>query len=327
MLPLFLVGGALALVGLLTVLKVLVDVVRVFAGAYLLRGTPLPTYRNKADPASSWAVVTGATDGIGKEFARQLAQGGFHLFLASRTPSKLEATKEELLSVAPGVKVDTFAIDFGTAGPAEYAALQAALGERWVGVLVNNVGVSHNAPTLFAQGDTKEVEQIIQINISATLAVTRIVLPGMVAHRRGLVLNLGSFAGAFPTPLLAAYSGSKAFLAAWSQSIASEVAPQGVDVQLVNTYFVVSNMSKIRRSTRLIPLPGDFVRQVLGTLGRPVGAVGRAFTSTPWPGHALMDYALSHWVPQSILFSQSRSMQVSIQKRAQRKALREAKAL
>lgn len=324
--PVLVAGGLLALVGACVLLKEAFDLGRVLAGAFVLRGKSLSKYKNK-DKTPTWALVTGATDGIGKEFALQLAAQGFSVVIASRTPAKLAATQADIRAKAPSVGVETVPIDFGQAGAEQYAVLKAALADKDVGVLVNNVGVSHAGPVPFAQTSQDELSQIVQININATLAVTQLVLPGMVERRRGLVLNLGSFAGAFPTPLLATYSGSKAFLAAWSQSVASEVAPLGVDVELVNTYFVVSNMSKIRRSSAMIPLPKPYVRQVLSTLGRPVGAVGRAFTSTPWPGHALMDWALSRFVPQSILFSQSRAMQVSIQKRAERKKLREAKQL
>ena len=112
-------------------------------------------------------------------------------------------------------------------------------------------------PVSFAETDLDEQKAIININVNGTLRVTQIVLKNMlaqfvlrsfsvliyVAHsstrRRGLILTLSSFAGEIPSPLLATYSGSKAFLQTWSDALQSELAGTGVDVECANTYFVV----------------------------------------------------------------------------------------
>lgn len=82
---------------------------------------------------------------------------------------------------------------------------------------------------------------------NAALKVTKIVVPGMVSRKRGLILNVGSFASLIPSPLLAVYSGSKAFLSTWSQALGSELKGTGVEVELLNTYFVVRRASLRRR--------------------------------------------------------------------------------
>lgn len=81
---------------------------------------------------------------------------------------------------APGAKVDWFPIDFAAATADDYAALAKAIGDRDVGVLVNNVGMSHNMPVPFHETEDKELENIVNINVFATLRVTKIVTPGMV---------------------------------------------------------------------------------------------------------------------------------------------------
>lgn len=91
--------------------------------------------------------------------------------------------------------------------------------------------------------------------------MTKLVVPGMVARKRGLILTVGSFAALIPSPLLAVYSGSKAFLQTWSQALGSELEPSGVTVELLNTYFVVSKLSKIRKSSWMIPKPSTYVRE------------------------------------------------------------------
>lgn len=123
----------------------------------------------------------------------------------------------------------------------------------------------------------------------------------MHAHRRrrGLVLNLGSFAGQFPTPLLATYSASKSFLLSFSQALGAEQkgAKTGVDVIALNTYFVVSAMSKVRRASWMIPTPKQYVSRVLQKVNCKGGAGARPYSATLWPGHAVVDWVISNLLP------------------------------
>ncbi|CCO29320.1 hypothetical protein BN14_03329 [Rhizoctonia solani AG-1 IB] len=202
--------------------------------AFVLSGHSLKKYGAKN---GAWAVVTGATDGIGREFASQLAKAGFNVLIASRTQEKLDTFASELQSKY-SVSTKTYAIDFSRRDTEAYAGLAAIFEGLDVGVLVNNVGKSHDIPADFHEIPLIDHEDIVEINVNATIKVTRLIVPGMITRRRGLILNLGSFAGAVPSPMLATYSGSKAFLSTWSRALAVELAPRGVDVQLVNTYFV-----------------------------------------------------------------------------------------
>ncbi|CAD6935883.1 unnamed protein product [Tilletia controversa] len=296
--------------------------VRVLAECYLLPGIPLATFgaKKKTPGNGTWAVVTGATDGIGREFALQLAKAGFNIFLASRSAEKLGKVAAEIELAVPGIKTKTEAIDFSRGDNREYDALQAGLADLTIGVLVNNVGKSHNLPVTFNETDPEEIREIIEINVTATLRVTKMIVPKMVEQKRGLIINMGSFAGQAPTPLLATYSGSKSFLIGWSQALGEELKRHRVTVQLLNTYFVVSNMSKIRKSSAMIPTPKQYVAQALKTVGNAGGAVGRPYTSTPWPMHALLDWVLEHVVPsKSMVLSYSHDQQQAVRKRALRK--------
>ncbi|KAG8691554.1 hypothetical protein FRC09_011591, partial [Ceratobasidium sp. 395] len=230
------------------------SVIQFLLQTFILSGTNLSKYGAKK---GAWAVVTGATDGIGREFASQLAKAGFNVFIASRTQAKLDAFASELQSKY-SVTTKTYAIDFSRRDVDAYSGLAGALEGLDIGVLVNNVGASHDLPADFHEIPLIEHENIVEINVNATIKVTRLIVPGMITRRRGLVLNVGSFAGLVPSPMLATYSGTKAFLATWSRALASELKSKGVDVQLVNTYFVVSSMSKIRRATAMIPMPSPY---------------------------------------------------------------------
>ncbi|KAI7097606.1 Very-long-chain 3-oxoacyl-CoA [Hortaea werneckii] len=150
----------------------------------------------------------------------------------------------------------------------------------------------------------------------------------MVKRKAGLILTMASFGGLLPTPLLATYSGSKAFLQQWSSALASEVAPHGIKVQLVQSYLVTSAMSKIRRSSAMIPTPKQFVRAALGKIGRSGGAQGISATSTPYWAHGVMHWALDTLTPgrmNSYVIDVNRGMHEDIRKRALRKAERDAK--
>ncbi|KZT58655.1 NAD(P)-binding protein [Calocera cornea HHB12733] len=180
-------------------------------------------------------------------------------------------------------------------------------------------------PTSFCDHALSEDLSIVQINVASLLHVTHAVLPRMLAQHRGLVLNIGSFSGAFPSPLLSVYSGAKAFVQAWSQCLSAEVAGTGVHVELVNAYFVVSNLSKIRRPSLVAPTPKAYVASVLRKLGVPCGSIGRPYSITPYWTHALGDWAVQHYAPKAWLLRYVTDMHKDIRRRALKKQERLAK--
>ena len=169
---------------------------------------------------------------------------------------------------------------------------------------------------------------IININCTGTLRVTQTVLPHMLPHKRGLVLTMGSFGGLTPTPLLATYSGSKAFLQHWSNALASELAPQGITVHFVHSYLVTSNMSKIKRANWQVPTEKAFVKSTLSKVGRRGGSIGYPHSGSPYWSHALVGALITGTVGpmNSLLLEINRKMHVDIRKRALRKAERDKKA-
>lgn len=270
--------------------------------------------------------MTGASDGLGKEFALQLARAKFNIVLVSRTESKLVTLAEEITKQFPNVETKVLAMDFSRNADEDYKALGSLVSELDVSVLVNNVGQSHSIPVPFAQTPASEMADIITINCTGTLRVTQLLVPGMIQRRRGLILTMGSFGGLLPTPLLATYSGSKAFLQQWSTALGAELAPHGIEVELVQAYLITSAMSKIRRASAAIPTPRAFVRAVLSKIGRHGGSSTYAYSSSPYWSHGLMAWFLTSVTgPMNrFVLSQNKSMHDSIRKRALRKAEREA---
>jgi 17beta-estradiol 17-dehydrogenase / very-long-chain 3-oxoacyl-CoA reductase len=279
-------------------------------------------------PRGSWALVTGASDGIGKEYALSLAAKGYNLILVSRTQSKLDTLASELSSkYGPKISTKTLAMDFAQNKDNDYAALRKVIDGLDISILVNNVGLSHSIPVPFVETPKQEMNDIIVINCMATLKVTQLVAPGMISRKRGLILNMSSFGGFFPTPLLATYSGSKAFIQQWSTALGSELQPHGIHVQCVQSHLVTTAMSKIRKTSVLVPNPRQFVRAALGKIGRSGGAQNVAFTSSPYWSHGLMMWFLSRFMGErsGVVVKVNRGMHEDIRKRALRKAARDAK--
>lgn len=271
-------------------------------------------------------MVTGASDGIGKEYASQLASRGFNIVLVSRTQSKLDSLSSEIESKY-NVQTKVLAMDFAANRDSDYTSLASLIAPLDISILINNVGQSHNIPVPFTETPPEEVKNIITINCTGTLRVTQLIAPGMVQRKRGLILTMASFGGIMPTPLLATYSGSKAFLQQWSSALSSELAPSNIRVQLVQSYLVTSAMSKIKHPSLLIPNPKRFVRAALSRIGRHGGAQGVPATSTPYWSHALMQWAIQTFVgtQSEVVLGLNRKMHVDIRKRALRKAEREGK--
>lgn len=218
-------------------------------------------------------------------------------------------------------------MDFARNDDADYAKLKALVDSLDVGVLVNNVGQSHSIPVPFLSTPKEEVKDIITINCIGTLRVTSIVAPGMAQRKRGLILTMGSFGGWMPTPLLATYSGSKAFLQQWSTSLGAELKPYNIDVELVLSYLVTTALSKVRKTSLSVPNPRNFVRSVLGKINRSGGAQNMAYTSTPFWGHALIQWWVENTLGEgnSFIIDKSKDMHEDIRNRALRKAERDAK--
>ncbi|KAK6463487.1 3-ketoacyl-CoA reductase [Scheffersomyces coipomensis] len=322
----FLIYGVL-LVGVFKVTFLTLNTASLLFDLFIL---PSVNYKKYGAKQGNWAVVTGASDGIGKEYALQLASKGLNIVLISRTQSKLELIATD---IETKYKVETkiIAFDVSTDESTNYDRIAETIKDLPVTILINNVGQSHSIPVPFLETEDKELRDIITINNTATLKITQVVAPiiaSTVAKQskkiRGLILTMGSFGGLLPTPYLATYSGSKAFLQAWSSALAGELKPQGIDVELIISYLVTSAMSKIRRTSLLIPNPKQFVKATLNGVGRRNGAQERYATNTPYWTHAFMHFGIEQAVGvySKLANTLNYDMHKSIRTRALKKAAR-----
>jgi short-subunit dehydrogenase len=170
------------------------------------------------------ALVTGASSGIGEEFARQLSARGHDLVLVARRADRLERLAEELTT-----RVHVLPCDLG-ADAASLAARVADLGVD-VDLLVNNAGFgNHDRFWQIAEG--RDAAQV-RLNCEAVVTLTRAFLPAMIERGRGGIINLSSIFGFQPMPYEAVYGASKAFLLSFSQALRAELRDTGVRVLAV----------------------------------------------------------------------------------------------
>lgn len=177
-----------------------------------LIGAALQPAKRKITSYGRWAVVTGATDGIGKAYAMELAKKGLDVVIIARSADKLKATADEI-STKTNKTVKTIVADFSKPeGGALYDSiekqLKAIVGSDGVGVLVNNVGVSYPSALFFHELERyapNRTQELIDINIVALTKMTQLVLPGMLEKKKGAIINLSSAAGRIPigNPLFA----------------------------------------------------------------------------------------------------------------------------
>jgi len=173
------------------------------------------------------ALVTGASSGIGAVFARALAAQGYDLVLVARREAPLVEMADEL-SRTHGVQAQVLTADLSTQDGIERVA---AYIEQHPGldVLVNNAG--YNVSGRFAQVPIADTEALLRCLTLACVRLARAALPGMLARRRGAIINVASTSGFVPLPRSATYSASKSYLIRFSQALALEVAEMGVRVQ------------------------------------------------------------------------------------------------
>jgi len=250
--------GGLFLLKCLLSLKYFLSVMKVYV---------LPIFGIKCNlkKYGSWAVVTGATDGIGKAVAIELAKSrGLNVVLISRTQEKLDEVAKEIESF--GVKAKTLQFDFSQNNA--YDKLKEELKDLDIGLLVNNVGKSLDHPDFYLHYDSKEYNTLINLNIISVLEMTRIVLSGMIDRSKGgVIVNMSSSSSFVPHPLLNVYSASKVFVNHFSQSLAYEYKKNSIKSQVVTPYFVATKLSKMRASGILVPSASAFAKQMVKAIG------------------------------------------------------------
>ncbi len=170
------------------------------------------------------ALITGASSGIGLDLARLFAKDGHDVVLVARSEGKLREIAAELERVF-GVTAHVIVADLAQADAPRRVVEQLPVA---IDVLVNNAGLGVAGP--FAERDLDKQLEMIAVNVAALTALTGLLLPPMIARRRGRVLNVASTAAFQPGPLMAVYYATKAYVLSFSEAIADELRDSGVTV-------------------------------------------------------------------------------------------------
>ena len=174
-----------------------------------------------------YALVTGASRGIGNHFARALAARSWDMILVARTRDQLEGLAAEL-SGTYGIRAVPIVLDLTGDGAASTLSRMTTEQGLDVELLVNNAGLGNRGEFLKVPSDDQST--MIRLNTLALVELTYRLLPPMIARKRGAIVNVSSTAGFQPMPYVAVYAATKAFVTSFSMALAEEVRPHGIRV-------------------------------------------------------------------------------------------------
>jgi len=176
------------------------------------------------------ALITGASGGIGYEFAQELAADGYNLVLVARSAAKLQEIQTNLTQKYPiTVKVLAKDLSLPESVPAIFNQLESE--KIVVDVLINNAGFGNLGE--FTASEWQKEADMLQVNIFALTHLTKLFVKGMVARRQGKILNVASTAAFMPGPLMAVYYATKSYVLSFSEAIANELQGTGVSVTVL----------------------------------------------------------------------------------------------
>lgn len=174
------------------------------------------------------ALITGATSGIGAEYARRLSSDGYDLIITGRRSEKIHALADEL-SQLNGNHVEVHIVELSD--PVQVNGFIEKINDRNIHLLINNAGFG--TTKFFHQEPFEIQEKMVSAHILAHMKIIYAILPEMLKKRSGVIINMSSSGAFLPSPKTATYNGTKAFLIAFTESLHMELEGTGVQVQVV----------------------------------------------------------------------------------------------
>jgi short-subunit dehydrogenase len=252
--------------------------------------------------AGRHALVTGASSGLGVDFARELARRGAGLTLVARREDRLRALARELAEVH-GVDVHVVALDLNEAGAPDRLLADTQARRRPVDVLVNNAGFGLYGP--FSRLDWARERAMLELDMIVPVHLTKLFLPGMLERRAGWILNIASIGAYQPSPLYASYSAAKSFVLNFTEALSYELRGSGVVATalspgIVATEFLQVSGQRATRYQRLAMMDSPAVARIgveAMLKGRPSLVPGRLNAASAWTSRLLprrVSAALAH---------------------------------
>lgn len=216
----------------------------------------------KEEPVRLFAVVTGASRGIGAEYAKALAAAGYDLLLVARDEVLLKKLASELCE-RHGVVTHTEVIDLALPDAAQRLYVAARQRRDHVDLLINNAGFGAFGP--FIDVPMPRIQEMLRLHVNTIVESIRLFLPGMVERSSGAVINVASTAGLLALPFMAEYAATKTFLITFSQALAEEVRPLGVRIQACCPGSTETDFHQTSGFRANNPLGSDTAAQVVST--------------------------------------------------------------
>ncbi len=176
---------------------------------------------------AEYVLITGATGGLGKEFARLFAKDGYNLLLTGRNQDKLEQVKNEIYKMYP-VEILTLKKDLGESNASQELGDWVKAKNLIIDALVNNAGFGDSGE--FVESDINRQKEMVQLNITAVMELSHLLGQVMKERGKGKILNIASAASLVPGPMMATYYATKAFVLSFGMAICEELQPYGVTV-------------------------------------------------------------------------------------------------
>jgi 17beta-estradiol 17-dehydrogenase / very-long-chain 3-oxoacyl-CoA reductase len=276
-------NNILTLTGAITLFTLLFKTAR-FIHIYT-RPSSLPRYLHSSPSGSPpWALVTGASDGIGKGYAHELASYGFNIILHGRNPCKLSSVKASILQNHPETKIRLMVLDATTCSASDIESEVKALGDLHVTVLVNNVGTgttpSGHVFANFEEEEPRDIDAIINTNAWFPALLTHFVLP--ILQTPALILTMGSISDV-GSPYISIYSGTKAFDTSFSKALRREMQAEGRDIEVLAlmTAMVTETGTSKQKVSPVCPDARNYARAAMGRVGC---------------GHEVVEGWCAHWL-------------------------------
>lgn len=174
------------------------------------------------------ALITGATAGLGAEFARQLAPVASRLILVGRREERLCSLSDALKILHPNLRIDCFKADLSQSAERERLTAWIIREEVPLNLLINNAGLGELGP--FDSADWERLAPLLEVNVTALTHLTHLLLPMLRSQSPSGILNVSSVAGFYPLPEMAVYAATKAYVTSFSEALRMELAPEGITV-------------------------------------------------------------------------------------------------
>jgi len=270
---------------------------------HYLYSSGLPKYlRQHTDGESSWALVTGASDGIGHALCNELSARGFNIVLHGRNETKLNRVREELEVVHPQRTFQTMKIDASSFDPTDIENAVAQIADLPITVLINNVGGTAPLSSNFKHFENttpEEMRALFSLNVQFPLQLTRAILPRLQQQSKPtLVVTCGSQAN-IGQPYVSAYSGCKGALHAWSRALSAEQREAGSLVEILEVVVGPTYTQQLQKDDKFsaglfMPTADVMARAILARVGHGHRSV------TPYFWHLVQNGALYGLLPAAV---------------------------